>query len=64
MKRIDTVRAWKDPLYRASLSREEIAGLPVHPSGLIELNEEQLKSATGALITTFRTCTMAPYCPR
>jgi mersacidin/lichenicidin family type 2 lantibiotic len=64
MKRVDTIRAWKDPVYRAGLSREERAGLPVHPSGLLELDEQQLKSATGLLATTFRTCTMYPYCPR
>ena len=63
MRRVDTIRAWKDPVYRAGLSREEMAGLPVHPSGLIELDEQQLRSATGAVQTTFRTCTMQPFCP-
>jgi len=58
MSKSDVVRAWKDPLYRASLSREEIAGLPAHPSGLVELDEEQLKRlAGGQTITTARTCT-------
>jgi mersacidin/lichenicidin family type 2 lantibiotic len=61
MQDIDVIRAWKDPVYRARLSREEIAGLPDHPSGLVELSEEQLRSASGAVITTFRTCTMQSF---
>jgi mersacidin/lichenicidin family type 2 lantibiotic len=61
MNRIDVIRAWKDPVYRARLSREEIAGLPGHPSGLMELSEEQLRAASGAVITTFRTCTMQSF---
>jgi len=61
MKEIDVIRAWKDPVYRARLSREEAAGLPGHPSGLLELNEEELRSASGAVVTTFRTCTMQSF---
>ena len=58
MNKIDVIRAWKDPVYRAGLSREEIAALPGHPSGLMELNEEQLKMASGsAILTTYKTCT-------
>ena len=58
MTKVDVIRAWKDPVYRAGLSREEIAGLPCHPSGLMELNEEQLKMASGnATLTTYKTCT-------
>jgi mersacidin/lichenicidin family type 2 lantibiotic len=62
MNKTDLIRAWKDPVYRSRLSREAAAGLPAHPSGVIELNDGQLKAATGALATTFRTCTMYPYC--
>jgi len=58
MNKTDVVRAWKDPLYRARLSPEEISALPAHPSGVVELDEEQLRNASGALVTTFRTCTM------
>jgi mersacidin/lichenicidin family type 2 lantibiotic len=58
MNRTDVIRAWKDPLYRARLSPEEAAALPEHPSGLVELREEDLKMASGGVIvTTFRTCT-------
>ena len=59
MEKIDVVRAWKDPLYRARLSREEIHGLPLHPAGLLEVDEEQLRSISGGLMnTTFKTCTV------
>jgi mersacidin/lichenicidin family type 2 lantibiotic len=47
MHKIDIVRAWKDPLYRASLSPEELAHLPANPAGAIELTDEQLKGAAG-----------------
>jgi mersacidin/lichenicidin family type 2 lantibiotic len=58
MRKVDLVRAWKDPVYRASLTEEELAGLAAHPSGLLELPEDQLKTATGAVpMTTYRTCT-------
>lgn len=62
MNKIDVVRAWKDPVYRAGLSRAEIACLPGHPSGLLEIDEEQLKSASGgAVVTTNRLCTMQSF---
>jgi mersacidin/lichenicidin family type 2 lantibiotic len=58
MNKVDLIRAWKDPVYRARLSREEIAGLPDHPSGLLELDEGLLKEVAGAAtLTTYKTCT-------
>ncbi|HYU32094.1 MAG TPA: mersacidin/lichenicidin family type 2 lantibiotic [Thermoanaerobaculia bacterium] len=58
MNKADVIRAWKDPLYRATLSTEELAQLPGHPSGVLELRDEQLRTITGALAeTTFETCT-------
>ncbi|HEX7200167.1 MAG TPA: mersacidin/lichenicidin family type 2 lantibiotic [Dongiaceae bacterium] len=56
MNKIDLIRAWKDPLYRSSLTPEELAALPGHPAGLIELSDEQLGQISGA-ITTALTCT-------
>jgi mersacidin/lichenicidin family type 2 lantibiotic len=62
MHKIDIVRAWKDPLYRASLSPEELAYLPANPAGAIELTDEQLKSAAGGLSqTTAPGCTEWTY---
>jgi mersacidin/lichenicidin family type 2 lantibiotic len=58
MNKSDIIRAWKDPAYRARLSREEAAGLPDHPSGILDLDEEQLKLTAGGIPrTTYRTCT-------
>jgi mersacidin/lichenicidin family type 2 lantibiotic len=57
MNRLDVVRAWKDPVYRASLSAEERSLLPLHPSGLMELDEQQLRSVSAAAQTTAQQCT-------
>ena len=59
MSHIDIVRAWKDELYRASLSQEELASLPEHPAGLIELGDDALTGVAGAsteLVFTFGCC--------
>lgn len=48
MSQIDVVRAWKDELYRASLSNEELTCLPEHPAGLIELGDGDLNGIVGA----------------
>jgi mersacidin/lichenicidin family type 2 lantibiotic len=39
------IRSWKDPEYRATLSKMERSLLPKHPSGLIELSDEDLDFA-------------------
>lgn len=46
-KNLDVVRAWKDPKYRASLSEDELAGLPLNPAGVIEINDAELGGAHG-----------------
>jgi mersacidin/lichenicidin family type 2 lantibiotic len=59
MAKVDIVRAWKDPVYRASLG-DTAASLPPHPAGLVELNDDELKSASGLAgiaLTTAQTCT-------
>ncbi len=56
----DVARAWKNPMYRASLSAEELSALPTNPAGLAELTDDQLKQASGLagiVVTTFKTCT-------
>jgi mersacidin/lichenicidin family type 2 lantibiotic len=58
MNKTDVIRAWKDPVYRVSLSPEQQAALPAHPSGITDLSDEQL--VTGGLQTpqtTAPTCT-------
>lgn len=51
----NVVRAWKDPRYREMAGQTE-----EHPSGLIELADEDLResgSAVGIPLTTAITCT-------
>jgi mersacidin/lichenicidin family type 2 lantibiotic len=47
MKKESILRAWRDPEYRESLSAEERAALPAHPSAAIELRDEQLTTVRG-----------------
>lgn len=41
----DIIRAWKDPHYRAGLPATQLAQLPTHPAGAIELPEPTLHAA-------------------
>ena len=43
MPAIEIVRAWKDEEYRETLTTEERAQLPEHPSGRIEFGQPQLE---------------------
>ena len=64
MIRVDVIRAWKDPSYRANLSADELALMPGHPSGLVELSDEDLKLASGLAgipVTTYITCTESTF---
>jgi len=45
--KVDVIRAWKDPSYRAALSEAERALIPTHPAGLVDLSDEELKGASG-----------------
>jgi mersacidin/lichenicidin family type 2 lantibiotic len=47
MSTAQVIRAWRDPEYRATLSSEQLAALPSHPAGLIELSDDTLASAAG-----------------
>ena len=38
MSTLQVVRAWKDQSYRNSLSADQLAKLPAHPSGTIEFD--------------------------
>lgn len=64
MKKADIIRAWKDPEFRATLSGEELASLPAHPAGLVELDDEELARAAGLYgypQTTNLACTMSTF---
>ncbi|MGI5214100.1 mersacidin/lichenicidin family type 2 lantibiotic [Plantactinospora sp. CA-290183] len=45
---MDIIKAWRDPVYRASLTDEQRAGLPAHPAGAIELTDADLDVTGGA----------------
>lgn len=47
MSELDIIRAWKDPVYRKNLSREELEQLPEHPAGLLELPDADLTIVVG-----------------
>lgn len=70
MRKVDVIRAWKDPIYRATLTHEELAELPGHPSGALELQDGQLRGISAAANTTAQTCTEFSFnnwrrcCPR
>jgi mersacidin/lichenicidin family type 2 lantibiotic len=56
--KMDIVRAWKDKLYRESLSTEERTWLPAHPAGAIEMTNEDLGIIVGGVFSksTIDTC--------
>jgi mersacidin/lichenicidin family type 2 lantibiotic len=45
---MNIARAWKDPEYRATLSDDELAAMPEHPCGPVELGDEALALVAGA----------------
>lgn len=47
MRKIDMIRAWKDPEYLASLTEEERASIEPDPAGGQVLSEQALKSVMG-----------------
>ena len=47
MRSEDIIQAWKDETYRDALSEDQLAYLPVHPSGMLELEDEDLESVAG-----------------
>lgn len=69
MSQVDVIRAWKDEFYRAGLSAEELAALPEHPAGLVELDQTDLAGVVGAhsedtmACCTTCCCTMPGLCP-
>jgi|JI61114C2RNA_FD_contig_31_7465115_length_297_multi_3_in_0_out_0_1 mersacidin/lichenicidin family type 2 lantibiotic len=48
MNTVNLIRAWKDADYRSSLTAAELAALPEHPAGLVELPEEEMAEVNGA----------------
>jgi mersacidin/lichenicidin family type 2 lantibiotic len=71
MNKTDVIRSWKDPLYRSTLTAEELNQLPTHPAGVLELEDQQLRAISGGqVLTTAIDCTEFTFgnrrscCPR
>lgn len=62
MSKIDTIRAWKDEAYRRSLSEAELAKLPQHPAGLIELSDSEMELVAGGAISATPNLSSAGCC--
>ena len=56
MNPVNVIRAWKDAEYRNSLSAAELASLPQHPAGLVELPEEEMAAVAGGKSYFTGTC--------
>lgn len=54
-----TLRAWKDPAYRSSLTPEAQAELPEIPAGFLDLSEEEQNKMIGGT-TAIIICTTIP----
>jgi mersacidin/lichenicidin family type 2 lantibiotic len=52
LKNVDVARAWKDEVYRASLSDKQRAALPQNPAELDALSDEQLEDIAGGVSGT------------
>lgn len=52
MSKINIIRAWKDEKYRRNLSAEELCLLPEHPSGSIQLTDDELFIVAGSTTET------------
>jgi len=55
MRKIDIVRAWKDPEYRNSLTEAERNSVEPNPAGNMEVGDELLKAVSGGATTDYCT---------
>ena len=53
MNTVNTIRAWKDADYRASLSAAKLAALLENPAGLVEIPEAEMAEVGGAGLSYF-----------
>jgi len=56
MSKLDVIRAWRDPEYRASLSDRQRAMLPDNPAGSIALSDAELDAVAGGNLTLLIPC--------
>lgn len=47
MKKKQILEAWRNEEYYLSLSEEERARIPEHPSGILDMEDDVLRSITG-----------------
>jgi mersacidin/lichenicidin family type 2 lantibiotic len=73
MNSVDTIRAWKDEAFRASLTDSERTSMPENPAGPIGMSPAQLEGSAGGhkkaaplLCPKTRRCTslIPGSCPR
>jgi mersacidin/lichenicidin family type 2 lantibiotic len=50
MSNDNIIRAWKYPVYRASLSESERAALPANPAGAVEFSDAELGKVAAGLM--------------
>ena len=60
MSKKKIIRAWKDPVYRNSLSENERAALPPNPAGAIEISDSDLGWVAGGELPNSSLCTVCP----
>lgn len=56
MNKLDIIRAWKDELFRKSLTSDQQALLPEHPAGEMVLSEKEMASINGGILTETQFC--------
>jgi mersacidin/lichenicidin family type 2 lantibiotic len=62
MSNNNIIRAWKDPVYRNSLSEAERAVLPANPAGSIEISDADLGNVAGGLAFPTVGCHTGGFC--
>ncbi|HKQ78666.1 MAG TPA: mersacidin/lichenicidin family type 2 lantibiotic [Blastocatellia bacterium] len=67
MRPEEIIRSWKDEPSRLGMSDKELALLPDHPAGVIELTDAELDGVHGGSVITvcsFMLCeTLITFCP-
>jgi mersacidin/lichenicidin family type 2 lantibiotic len=49
LKKNTIARAWVDQAFRSTLSPEELAAMPDHPAGVVNLGEDELTQTVGGV---------------
>jgi len=57
------ILAWKDPVYRNSLSEAERSAMPPNPAGTIDLSDEDLGKVSGGIFLPIPSAFCTIGCP-